>query len=93
MNSNQIEWRRVWLRCLIFACLLFLGVELWSSGQPFPVRSATQYGPRMVGAFFGLLLFLSSLANFRRARGLACVGLLVSILAMALALLPTVAYN
>ncbi len=47
----------------------------------------------MVGAFFGLVLFLNSLAGLRRGRGLACAGLLVSIPAMLLALLPTIAYN
>ncbi len=86
-------WRRLWLRCLIIACLLFLGLELWSSGRHFHIRSATQGAPRMVGALFGVALFLSSLAAFRQARGLACVGLLVSIPAMLLALLPTMAYN
>ena len=86
-------WRRMWLRCLIFTCLLFLGVEFWSSGQNYLIRSETQGAPRMVGAFFGLILFLSSLAGFRQARFLACVGILVSIPAMLLALLPTVAYN
>ena len=86
-------WRRLWLRCLIIACLLFLGLEFWSSGQHFFIRSETQGAPRMVGAFFGLLLFLNSLAGFRQARVMACVGILVSIPAMLLALLPTVAYN
>lgn len=57
------------------------------------IRSETQGAPRKVGAFFGLLLFLNSLAGFRQARLLACVGILVSIPAMLLALLPTVAYN
>jgi|ERR1017187_4031823 hypothetical protein len=93
LPGTRVEWTRAWLRCLIIACLLFLGVEFWSSGQTYLIRSETQGTPRMVGAFFGLLLFLSSFAGFRHARVLACIGILVSIPAMLLALLPTGAYN
>jgi hypothetical protein len=93
LPKTRGEWTRAWLRCLIIACLLFLGVEFWSSGQNYLIRSETQGIPRMIGAFFGLLLFLSSFAGFRQARVLACIGIIVSIPAMLLALLPTVAYN
>ena|SRR6266705_844437 len=93
LPETRDAWRRLCLRCLIIACLLFLGLEFWSSGQHFHIRSETQGTPRMVGAFFGLVLFLNSLAGLRRGRGLACAGLLVSIPAMLLALLPTIAYN
>jgi len=84
---------RVCLRCLIFACLVFLGVELWSSTQGYTIRSYTQYTPRQVGAFCGLLLFIVSISSFKTARDLSSFGLLLGILAMLLALLPTMAYN
>ena len=86
-------WMRLWLRCLIFVCLLLLGVEFWSSDQDFIIRSYTQGIPRAVGGFCGLVLFASSSAFFGRVRVLACLGLVVSIPAMLVALLPTVAYN
>lgn len=91
--ENSEDWRRIWLRCLILACLMFLGVEVWSSGQHFFIRSETQHTPRIIGAVCGLLLFLISVSGLRTARLLACIGLVVSVPAMLLALLPTVAYN
>ena len=82
----------MWLRCLILACLLFLWLEGWSIDQHYFIRVETQGTPRMVGAFFGVLLFFSSLfATLGSARRLALVGILISILAMLLALLPTLA--
>src|SRR5690348_5041482 len=87
------EWTRLWLRCLIVACLFFEGVELWSSGQHFYVRSETQHAPRTLGVICGVQLFVTSVFGFNSPRLLACVGIVVSIPAMLLVLLPTVAYN
>jgi hypothetical protein len=81
------------MRCWIIACLMFLGAELWSSGQHFGIRGVMQGTPRLIGAACGVVLFCSSLVCFAWDWRLACWGLLVSVLAMALALLPTMAYN
>jgi len=78
---------------MIIACLMFLGAELWSSFQHFSIREVMQETPRLIGAACGLVLFASSLACFGSDRRLACCGLLVGVLAMSLALLPTMAYN
>jgi hypothetical protein len=81
------------MRCWIIACLMFLGAELWSSEQHFTIRSVMQEAPRFMGAGGGVVLFISSLVCFSWDWRLACWGLLVSILAMCLALIPAVAYN
>jgi len=67
---------------------MLVGVQFLLSGQGSTVREVMQYIPRLIGAGCGLVLFVSSLFYFVRDWRLACWGLVASIPAMMLALLP-----
>jgi hypothetical protein len=81
------------MRSWIIACLMFVLAEVWSWTGHFHIQSVMQETPRLLGAICGVVLFFSSLVCFAWDSRLACWGLLASLLAMSLMLLPAIAYN
>jgi len=80
------------MRCCISACLTFVAAELWASTQRYSIREVMHGMPRILGALCGVVLFLSSLVCLAWDWRLACFGLIISLPAMSLALLPVIAH-
>jgi len=80
---------RVWMRCWIIACLMLVAAQFLFADKGGEVRYVMQYLPRLIGGACGLVLFVSSLFCFSWDRPLACWGIVASIPAMLLPLLPT----
>jgi hypothetical protein len=82
---------RVWMRCLIAACVTCLIAVFWSSHEPRYVYSAIKSGAGPIGTVAGLLLLFSSIGWFWTDRRLAIVGCLISFPSICLSFLPELA--
>lgn len=86
-------WGRLWLRCWIAACFLFLLARLRAAHLPNSLSEILVSRIDLLGSVCGLVLFVISLVNLKRRYNLAWLGLVVSIPTVALAFLPGLAKN
>jgi cell division protein FtsW (lipid II flippase) len=80
------------MRCWIVACLVLLLAQFWAASQHWEIRSTMQYTPRLFAVGSGFVLFMSSVF-FCEHKTRRRLGIIISLLAMGLLLLPVFAYN
>src|ERR1051325_6315202 len=84
-------WGGVWMRSLLIFCLLLLLAVFCSMDLPLSTGNEFRENVVPMAMSSGLFLLLTSIARWNQNRWLAVFGLLTSLVAFALGLLPELA--